>query len=259
MQEPEIDVALLTGGADKPYAFGLSKALVGRGLRVDLVAGSELDLRQLRAEPGLNFLNLRGDQRSTVSVLRKMARVTAYYGRLIQDAAVARPRVFHILWNNKFETFDRTLLMWYYRLLGKRVVLTAHNVNAGRRDGTDHWLNRWTLKAQYRLSEHIFVHTERMKTELVRDFGVSDATVTVIPFGINNSVPDTDLTPAQARERLGIGLRERTILFFGSIAPYKGLGHLVDAFNTLAPLSTDYRLLIVGAAKKGCGEYLVQC
>ena len=46
----------------------------------------------------------------------------------------AKPRVFHILWNNKFELFDRTLLMLYYRLLGRRVVLTAHNVNAAKRD-----------------------------------------------------------------------------------------------------------------------------
>ena len=46
--------------------------------------------------------------------------------------------------------------------------------------------------------------------------------VTVIPFGINNSVPNTRLTPSEARERLGIRADERTILFFGNIAPYKG-------------------------------------
>ena len=40
------------------------------------------------------------------------------------------------------------------------------------------------------------------KAELLEDFGVSAGTVTVIPFGINNSVPDTDLTPRQAKHRL---------------------------------------------------------
>ena len=53
-----------------------------------------------------------------------------YYAKLIRYAATAEPRIFHILWNNKFEYFDRTLLMLYYRLLGKKIVLTAHNVNA---------------------------------------------------------------------------------------------------------------------------------
>ena len=53
-----------------------------------------------------------------------------YYAKLIRYAATAKPKIFHILWNNKFESFDRTLLMLYYRFLGKRIVLTAHNVNA---------------------------------------------------------------------------------------------------------------------------------
>ena len=57
-----------------------------------------------------------------------------YYARLIRYAATAEPTVLHILWHNKIEAFDRTVLMLYYRLLGKRLVFTAHNVNAGRRD-----------------------------------------------------------------------------------------------------------------------------
>ena len=127
-----------------------------------------------------------------------------YYARLIRYAATAKPRIFHILWNNKFEFFDRTLLMLYYRFLGKKIVLTAHNVNAGRRDSNDTRLNRLTLRIQYRLADHIFVHTEKMKRELIEEFGVQGARVTVIPFGINNAVPNTRLTPAEAKQRLGI-------------------------------------------------------
>ena len=91
----------------------------------------------------------------------KAVRLSTYYLRLLKYAVVAKPRIFHILWNNKFELFDRTLLMLYYRLLGRRVVLTAHNVNAAKRDGRDSLLNRLTLWVQYRLSDHIFVHTGR--------------------------------------------------------------------------------------------------
>jgi hypothetical protein len=67
------------------------------------------------------------------------------------------------VWNNKFEYVDRTLLMLYYMLLGKRIVLTAHNVNARRRDSEDTRLDRLTLEAQYRSAAHIFVHTEKME------------------------------------------------------------------------------------------------
>ncbi len=94
--------------------------------------------------------------------------------------------------------------MLFYRLLGKRIVLTVHNVNAGRRDSKDTPLNRLTLRIQYRLADHIFVHTEKMKLELIEEFGVQGHRVTVIPFGINNAVPNTRLTPSEARQRLGI-------------------------------------------------------
>ena len=72
--------------------------------------------------------------------------------------------------------------MLYYRLLGKRIVLTAHNVNAGKRDANDSLRNRLSLKIQYRLSDHIFVHTDEMKSELFSHFTVAAGKVSVIPF-----------------------------------------------------------------------------
>src|SRR5439155_29040 len=172
--------------------------------------------------------------------------------------ATASPRIFHILWNNKFELFDRTVLMLYYKLRGKKIVLTAHNVNAGRRDARDSMINRLTLKTQYRLADHIFVHAEAMKRELLEDFGVREGAITVIPIGINNSVPDTDLTGEQARQRLGIGRGDRTILFFGYIGPYKGVELLVDAFQRLASTDPRWRLVIAGKPKKGDEKYFAE-
>ena len=143
------------------------------------------------------------------------------------------------------EIFDRTLLLMYYRVLGKRLVFTVHNVNAGKRDGNDGFLNRLTLRIQYRLVDHLFVHTERMKRELMLDFGVSPEKVSVIPFGINSTVPDTALTRAEARQRLGLDASHKTILFFGNIAPYKGLavsgrGHGASRAN-IAGSAPDHR------------------
>jgi len=248
-------VGLLTGGGDRPYAFGLAMALTSKGMVVDFIGSDELDHPTLRANPKLNFLNLRGSQDSGASLLGKVSRILRYYARLIHYVSLCRPSVLHILWNNKFEHFDRTLLMLYYKLVGKRVVLTAHNINAGQRDSRDSALNRLTLRIQYRLADHIFVHTDRMKTQLVQDFRLGERDVSVIPFGINNSVPRTDLTAEAARRRLGIGRHDRTMLFFGNIGPYKGLQFLVAAFHRLAARAPDYRLLIVGQPMKGHEAY----
>jgi len=252
----EIEVGLLTGGFDRPYALSLAMALVSKGVCLDLIGSDELDSPELYASPRLNFLNLRGNQSGNAGLARKILRVLIYYARLIRYASSARPAIFHILWNNKFEFFDRTLLMLYYRLRGRKIAFTAHNINAGKRDSNDSLLNRLTLKTQYRLADHIFVHTERMKRELLEDFGVPERAITVIPFGINNSIPDTDLTPAAAKHGLGIRDAERTVLFFGNIGPYKGLEFLVAAFQVLVARNADYRLIIAGKPRGGCARYL---
>jgi glycosyltransferase involved in cell wall biosynthesis len=108
---------------------------------------------------------------------------------------------------------------------------------------------------QYRIVDHIFVHTEQMKSELVHDFGVRGRAVTVIPFGINNAVPNTNLTSADAKRRLGVGVDERTILCFGRIRPYKGIEHLLAAFKVLLASRGKYRLIIAGEPKKGSESY----
>jgi D-inositol-3-phosphate glycosyltransferase len=251
-----IKIALLTGGGDKPYAFGLAKGLLSKGVCLDFIGSDELDSPELHVSPNLRFLNLRGDQRRDVSLAEKIKRILLFYARLMRYTAVAGPKIFHVLWNNKFQVFDRTLLMLYYKLYGKKIVFTAHNVNAAKRDSKDSMLNRLSLRAQYRLADHIFVHTEKMKSELSRDFGVSSQAVSVIPFGINNIVPRTGLTTEQARQRLGLACGEKAILFFGRIAPYKGLHFLVAAFRQMVARNPSYRLIIAGQPKEGCENYL---
>lgn len=253
-QEPH--VTLLTGGIDRHYAFGLAMALSSNGAYVDVIGSDDVDSPELRTAPRLNFLNLQGSRQPGVSLVQRIVRLLVFYARLCRYAFLAKPRIFHILWNNRLTYIDRTLLMAYYKLLGKKVAFTAHNVNAAERDGNDSLLNRLTLKMQYRLTDHIFVHTERMRAELISGFGVSEGAVSVIPFGINNAVPDTSLTATEAKLRLGLGSNERAILFFGAIRPYKGLECLVAAFEHLATRQMDYRLIIAGERKKGSDDYL---
>ena len=250
-----IEVCLLTGGDDRPYALGMASALASRAINVDFIGSNKLDAPELHSTPRIAFLNLRGDQSEDAPFRRKFVRILTYYARLLKYVLRARPRIFHILWNNKFEHFDRTLLMLYYRLFGKRIVFTAHNVNTRKRDGRDTWLNRLTLGVQYRLCHHLLVHTAAMKDELLNDFRIPSQRVTVIPFGINNTCPSSALGCQEARERLGLGSTEKVLLFFGQIAPYKGLEYLVSAFSELAKQDPDYRLLIAGKVKKGHSAY----
>jgi len=150
----------------------------------------------------------------------------------------------------------------------------------GKRDGTDSFLNRLSLKIQYHLAAHIFVHTQVMKNELLADFAVPKQKVSVIPFGINNTVPNTALTAVEAKRKLGINPGDKTVLFYGNIAPYKGLEFLIAALTRfkraecsrtepdqeapapspgsrtsgLRPVPSGYRLIIAGRVKH-CDTY----
>jgi D-inositol-3-phosphate glycosyltransferase len=251
-----IDVGLLTGCKDRHYAFGLATALISEGAYLDIIGSDEIDSPELHTTPNLRFLNFLANQRNSDSFAEKFSKLFVYYAKLIRYAARSKPKILHILWNNKVELFDRTVLMLYYKALGKKIALTAHNVNAARRDSKDSWLNRAALKIQYRLCDHIFVHTQKMRSELCQEFGAAEEAVTVIRYPINNALPDTELTSHQAKQRLGLRDNERTILFFGRIRPYKGIEYLLDAFRLLsANKRAQYRLIVAGEPMKGCEEY----
>jgi D-inositol-3-phosphate glycosyltransferase len=254
---PGIEIGLLTGCQDRPYAFGLAMALISKGVHLDIIGSDETDSPELHATPNLRFLNFRGSQRNNANFAEKFSKLLVYYARLIRYAARSKPTILHILWNNKIEFVDRTILMLYYKVVGKKIALTAHNVNQARRDSKDSLLNRATLRIQYRLCDHIFVHTQKMKDELCGDFDVAEKTVTVIRHPVNNAFPDTALTSAEAKRRLGLRDDEKAVLFFGRIRPYKGIEYLLDAFRLLsADERANYRLIVAGEPKKGSEEYL---
>ncbi len=245
----ESSVSILTAGRDKPYALGLGSSLIAAGTKFDFIGSNEVVSAELLNHPQVNFLNLRGDQSVAAGAFKKMWRVLVYYFRLLTYTVTARPKVFHILWNNKFEWFDRTGLMVFYKLLGKKICFTAHNVNVKSRDGGDSWLNRATLKFQYHRCDHVFLHTERMRQELITQFDFPAARTSLIPFGINSTTPDTDLTGPEARQKLGLAPTDKVALFFGNIAPYKGVEFLLDAFEAIAPADESLRLIIAGRPK----------
>jgi D-inositol-3-phosphate glycosyltransferase len=242
-------VSLLSGGADKPYSLSMLQTLVSKGMKVDFIGNDDMSTAEIAAHESVNFLNLRGNQNPNASTRRKIARVLRYYCRLIKYATLTDSPLFHILWFGKFVLFDRTFLNIYFKLLGKKMVFTAHNIDEKQRDGGNHLLNRLSLKILYNLVDHIFVHTLKMKSQLVQEFNINEAKVSVIPFGIDNTIPKSDMTRSEAKAKLRLDDHEKVLLFFGNIAPYKGLEYLLYAMDRLRSGSDLFKLIIAGQIK----------
>src|SRR5262245_57048592 len=159
MSTMSIQVALLTGGDDPTYAIPLATALLDQGITVDFIGNDSMQQSPLMQRAGLNYLNLRGDQNPNAPAIKKVLRVLKYYSKLLTYGFKSEIKIFHILWLNKFAYFDMTLLNIYYKLMGKKLIFTAHNINSGDRDGNDSFLNRLALRFMYKIVDHIFVHT----------------------------------------------------------------------------------------------------
>jgi len=247
-------VALLTGGGDKPYALGLLSALVSRGVVIDFIANDEMSVAHIVKHKNVNVLNFRGDQSASSSKFVKIVRVLRYYLRLVKYSLTTDTKIFHILWLNKFVLFDRMVLNMFYKACGKKLVFTAHNVDERERDGGQSLVNKWSLKVLYAVVDHIFVHTTQMKAQLIRDYGIAEAKISTIHFGINNTLPKSGISKCEARKRLSLSDNHKVLLFFGNIAPYKGLEYLLHAMDCLSKQDDNYRLIVAGQIKD-CQPY----
>ena len=243
-------VSILTGGRDPHYAVPLISSLALQPALIDVI-GSDLFLTdELAGRTNVEVFNLHQINEPNTSAFKKLLRLAGTYWRLIAYAARTDSRLFHILWLTKAELVDTIVLLPAFKLLGKTMVFTAHNVDAGERDGRMTVTGSWMLRRLYRLMDHIFVHTDKMKQQLQHDFAVNAAKITVIPYGLNTAVPESGLTGQQAREKLGFGSNEKIVLSFGHITSYKGLEYAIEAVAILKKQGwDDVRLVIAGGVK----------
>ena len=188
-------------------------------------------------------------------MMMKLFRIIKYYFKLIKYAFTTDSELFHIQWLNKFIYFDRTFLNLYYKFLGKKIIFTAHNINAGIRDENDTFLNRITLKLMYSLIDHIIVHTNKMRCQLIESFNIRENKVTIIPYGINDTVYKSSLTKKHARKKLELKENDKVILFFGFITIYKGIEYLLLALAKLKEKYNNLTLVIAGEIDTNGREY----
>jgi glycosyltransferase involved in cell wall biosynthesis len=138
------------------------------------------------------------------------------YGHVLEAAAVADRRGIPLVVSTHYHPADRR------EPAHKRALLRLQDVGFGA--------------TAYRVARALVVETER-EASLVREFAPADR-IRVIPPGIDLaewSTPGSDRPPP--------GLPPEYFVFYGRLAPNKGLAHLVDALASLSP--PDRRPLVL--------------
>lgn len=220
-------VVLIPHGFETNYTVGFARGLAANGIRV-LVVSADTDCRELDAA-GIANVNLRGEQGPDRPPHAKAITLLRYYARLVRLLQRERGGTLHFtgLFKKELILLEGLLLHRIFRRLAGRYVYTAHNVLPHGCENR-RFLRRM-YRSIYRLPDRIIVHAPAAARQLLQEFGVPKEKVQVASIGLNEEAPLTELTRAEARERLGLAEPERVVLFFGKAEPYKGLDLLIRA------------------------------
>jgi glycosyltransferase involved in cell wall biosynthesis len=174
-------------------------------------------------------------------------------------ALVRRFDVVHLHWP---ETHLRSSSWW--RALGKharllalvlwlrarrtKVVWTLHNLEPHERD---HRLSRFLFARWFpRACTHVIALTPTgLQLARARYPALRDKAAAVVPRGHYRDVYRAPPAAAEARARLGLAGDPFTMLFFGTIRPYKNVPALITAFRALP--SADAQLVVAGQPMMG--------
>ena len=166
-----------------------------------------------------------------------------------------RPHVLILQW------WSSSVLPWYLLLArqaardrGVVIVELHEDLDTGEaRVPLLGWFARRGLTALCRRASMLVVHSTWDRDRMSASLGIDSVRFRVIPHG---PYPISDATPGEAAGPLSApSARERselTVLFFGTIRPYKGLEHLIEAFEQVRrDFALPWKLVVVGETWEG--------
>ncbi len=174
--------------------------------------------------------------------------------RAVSFLRAQRPDVLILQW------WSASVLPWYL-LLARQVIRRGAAVVVELHEDQDTgearvpligWFARRGLKTLCRWAAMLVVHSTWDRDRMSASLDISPARFRVIPHGpypISGAAPEATGQPL-ARPRREPS--ELTVLFFGTIRPYKGLEHLIRAFEQVRhELALPWRLVVVGETWEG--------
>jgi glycosyltransferase involved in cell wall biosynthesis len=175
--------------------------------------------------------------------------------RAVSFLRAQRPHVLILQW------WSASVLPWYL-LLARQVVRRGGVVVVELHEDLDTgearvplvgWFARRGLKTLCRWASTLVVHSTWDRDRMSASLSISPGQFRVIPHGpypISGTAAGEAAGPPGARP-LGEP-SELTVLFFGTIRPYKGLEHLIGAFEQVRrDLALPWKLVVVGETWEG--------
>ena len=129
-----------------------------------------------------------------------------------------------------------------FKLRGKRVVFTIHNVMSHEQSSIFGAVSNGLFK----LGDHFIVHTQRNSHLMTSLYGIPADKISTIPHGSLDFQVNDRADRGTLRDDLGFSADDNVILLFGAIRPYKGLATAIKAFAAIKNAVPTAKLLIAG-------------
>jgi glycosyltransferase involved in cell wall biosynthesis len=242
---------ILASGFQPDYVREVANAHARLGYTVDLIGGNMHEGQPYH--PNVTLQNLRGNDKRARNPIRELLKLASYYAKLFRCVAASQSDVLYDVSIGR--PLLRCLLMYpLFRLLGKRIVYTAHNVLPHDADSIKNRIVYWII---YRaLADAIVVHGQAIKERIIEEFDVDTEKVHVVAHGTYHPHDTARVTRESARAQLGIAARDRVLLCFGLQRYYKGTHFVIEALNDYH--AEDLTLLVRGHAPEPSYQDLVE-
>jgi len=239
------------GGMDY-YDFGLCGGLAEAGYDLVLhtcdktVVPVDIDF-----EVRHSYVGIYGDAPSWLRGFRyTLGMLTALLSAVSESRHICHFHLFHV---GPLQLFNIALA----KMLGRRVVITAHDVESFVDSLEVPAMSRWV----YRQADRVIAHNRVSQQELIEQIGIQKERIAVIPHGNYLHVLRPLPVQYEAREALRVNGQAKVILFFGQIKDVKGLDLLLEAIPEVRKAHPNVILLIAGKPWKSdfsCYEALIE-
>lgn len=224
------------GGMDY-YDSGLCAGLVSAGVSPVLYTSDE---------PGAPL----SDQHLTLMVFRRIfgrdprwiRGLRFIFGMYLSFVDVLRRHIRIVHYHFFHAGLLQLLLIVVAKALGRRVVVTVHDVEQ-LVDGAS---TRWFGRLAYRWSDAIIVHNDFSLHEFVKTKSRPSQLISKVPHGHFLHYYSIDVPRQKARKQLGLKDDAFVLLFFGQLKRSKGLDVLLHALPRAIKLQQSLHLVIAG-------------
>ena len=240
------------------YSYHMCRALQREGADVTLVTATNYELDDLPHEfKVIKLLRMWSKhdavKSATLRSLRRGVRGMRYIIQWVNLVSyLRRERPDAVLFGEIRFQFERYFLRWLKRC-GLVIADVVHDVQRFDLTNSSSILRESSRDQRvfgeiYGLFDKLFVHNRSNRDLFLNLYrNVSPSRVCEIPHGVNEIILEMrrGMSCEALRKRLGLEPHQKVILFFGSVAKYKGVGDLISAMK-IAGQDAAARLVIAG-------------